>query len=602
MKIIFKLINSIAILIVASGFFSSCNDDFLERYPIVNINDGSYWQKANDFMLYSNSFYNRIDLLPSYSGVWITLGTFGEDANEGSDTQISLDYNTRMNGEGTVPSTGGGWDINDWTSLRVINYLIDNQKKSSIPLDEIKEYIGEALFFRSLFYFKKLRDFGDLPYLSNLLQMDSQELFASRLPRNQAVDSIMLDLDHAIEYLPERTASWTGRVTKETAMLLQARIALFEGTWEKYHALKSTPFMVTGSDGSKFIRKAADVSGALMDLAEQNGNTALANEGMEDGYTNLFNQKDYSANKEILFWRKYSRTDGPTHVIGRYSAEGANRGLTKRMVDSYLCIDGKPISVSPLYQGDADLKTIVINRDPRMNQTITVDDEKHIKWIQLNTFFERPYFEGADDERSATGYQLYKGHNGDREEWQAVQSTRATIYFRYAEALLIYAEARAELGEITQNDIDKTVNALRRRVGMDEGLLDMNNITPDPNWDFQGISPLLNEIRRERKIELVCEGFRRDDIFRWAAADELIVGYIPKGAVWEQWRNHPGAEQDFLDAWSRLSVDDQGYIEPYKSFSAMNGGYKFNLGRDYLLPLPTNELTLNTNMRQNPGW
>lgn len=180
-----------------------------------------------------------------------------------------------------------------------------------------------------------------------------------------------------------------------------------------------------------------------------------------------------------------------------------------------------------------------------------------------------------------------------------------TIYYRFAEALLIYAEAQAELGEITQSDIDVTINRLRKRGGMpDEAMLSLNNITTDPNWEFGSyLSPILQEIRRERKVELACEGFRVDDIYRWAAIDELIKGYLPQGAVWEQWRNYPNVHPDFIPAWESLPVDNQGYIAPYKVYNPVNSsGYNFKLDRDYLLPIPTNELSLNNKLTQNPGW
>lgn len=154
---------------------------------------------------------------------------------------------------------------------------------------------------------------------------------------------------------------------------------------------------------------------------------------------------------------------------------------------------------------------------------------------------------------------------------------------------------------ITQADIDKTINALRKRVGM-TGLLDMNNITPDPNWEFKNISPLLNEIRRERKVEFACEGYRHDDIYRWAAVDELMLGKKPQGAIKSQWSNYPDATDAFKEAWANLGEDEQGHIDPFSAYPAMNNGYQFNLGRDYLSPIPTNELTLNPELKQNPGW
>lgn len=577
--------------------FSSCNDELLERAPIVNISDANYWKTANDLKLYVNNFYNRNDLLPTYTN-WGTIGPYGIDADNGSDIQVTYNYNTKMNGESTLPSSGGGWSTGDWAALRDINYFMDNYKKVDVAWDQVKDYVGEALFFRSIFYFGKLRRFGNLPWVSTTLNNTSGILYEGRLPRTQVTDSIMSDLDKAIEYLPER-GNYTGRITKEVAMLLQARIALYEGTWEKYHGIKNTKFKADKEDGSKFIKKAADVSDALIELAESNGNTALA-DGTDNGYTKLFNQRDYSNNKEVMLWRKYSKDEGQYTHWGSYYAAG--RGLTKTMIDSYLCTDGKPIATSDRYKGDKTLKDVVTNRDPRLNQTIFVDDNTHILFVDDNSFFTTPTFEGVTSNNCPTGYQLYKGYNTDYDECMNSQGTIGTIYFRYAEALLINAEAKAELGTITQTDIDRTINALRRRVGMHEGLLYMHRITTDPNWEFKNISPLLNEVRRERKVELACEGFRVDDIYRWAAVDELISGKRPKGAVKQQWKDYPNTTEAFKEAWEKLEEDTEGYIDPYGGFPAMAKGYRFNLERDYLSPIPTTELTLNPKLGQNPGW
>ncbi|MDR1120945.1 MAG: RagB/SusD family nutrient uptake outer membrane protein [Dysgonamonadaceae bacterium] len=594
-----KKYKNIIVWICFAVWMSSCNDDFLERSPLVNINDATYWATANDLKIYANNFYQQTSLLPNYGG--LNNSPYMADARNGSDTDVYLDYSKRLNGENTLPASGGGWSSGDWTLLRNINYFMDHYHQVNAPWDEIKQYAGEALFFRSIFYFNKLCSFGDVPWSSTTVNMDSESLFESRMPRNQVTDSILHDLDLAVEYLPARTGgSWTGRVTKEVALALQARIALYEGTWEKYHALKNTPFKVDGSDGTKFIQKAADAAGALIALAEQNGSPALDNAGKENGYWSLFNQEDYSGSKEVLLWRKYSAADNQTHRWTLDSKGGMMRGLSRKMVESYLCMDGKPIAVSTLYEGDSNLKAIVANRDPRLNQTIQVDDGKHFIWYSPETIFQTPTYEGTSEGFCTTGYQLYKGHNP---VYPTVffNTTLGAIYFRYAETLLIYAEAKAELGTVTQSDIDKTVNALRDRVGM-TGRLEINQIITDPNWEFAGISPLLQEIRRERKVELVCEGFRVDDIFRWAAADELIVGKKPKGAVKQQWENYPGASDAFLTAWEKLNTDEKGYIDPYQQYSSLSNGFNFNLNRDYLSPIPTTELVLNPNLKQNPGW
>ncbi|MGK6350155.1 RagB/SusD family nutrient uptake outer membrane protein [Parapedobacter sp. DT-150] len=595
-----KMHQYVALIGLFTILLSSCEKDFLERAPLNSLSDADFWKTENDMKVYTNSFYNS--LLPTYSGY--TQTPFLDDANYGSDTYIRLDYNRRMNGEGTLPSAGGGWSAGDWSQLRNINYFLDHCYLIPVSEDVIKKYAGEALFFRSLFYYSKIRIFGDVPWVSTTVQLDSELLYAPRTPRNEVVDSIMRDLDLAVEYLPARGGgSWTGRITKEAALALQARIALYEGTWEKYHALKNTPFKVTGSDGTKFIQKAADAAAALMAMAETNGYPALDNVGAENGYWLLFNRKDYSNSKEVLFWRKYSVADGQTTHRAEATFRGAGSGLTKGLVDSYLCLDGQPIAVSPLYQGDEDLRTLVTNRDPRLNQTVQVDDGQHFIWENPRILFTVPVFEGSTEFVCTTGYQLYKGHSADNTEYTTAQSTTGTVYFRYAETLLIYAEAKAELGTITQSDIDQTVNALRSRVGMVDGLLDIGNITTDPNWEFSGLSPLLQEIRRERKVELACEGLRVDDIHRWAAADELIVGKRPLGAIKKQWDNYPGASDIFLEAVTKLPVDAQGYIDPYQPYSIMDAGYQFNLGRDYLSPIPTDQLVLNPSLLpQNPGW
>jgi hypothetical protein len=162
-----------------------------------------------------------------------------------------------------------------------------------------------------------------------------------------------------------------------------------------------------------------------------------------------------------------------------------------------------------------------------------------------------------------------------------------SIQYRYAEVLLNYIEAKAELGQITQAEIDKTIKKLRDRVGMPNLLL--ANIETDLNWEFPSLSPVLNEIRRERKVELALEDFRWDDIARWAAAEELIVGKRPKGAKAAQFPVPPV-----------LPTDANGFIDPYRN--ALPNGFGFKVDRDYLNPLPQHELTLNRNLKQNPGW
>ena len=283
-------------------------------------------------------------------------------------------------------------------------------------------------------------------------------------------------------------------------------------------------------------------------------------------------------------------------------------GLTQRMIDMYLMADGSPIDGHPDYLGDNTLLDVVANRDPRLNQTIFVNGGEHEQFPGV--MFIYPNFESSD-RGTNTGYQVFKGHI-PRAELSGATGSQAAIYYRYAEALLINAEAKAELGTITQTDLNNTVNLLRRRLnveGTDIGMADMNldavNALPASSRMFPNVSNIINEIRRERTVELVAEGFRVDDIFRWAAADVLVRGYVPQGAKRAQWEGtlSAGAPETLPAAIAALVVDADGYVLPYGAQTLPATGFNFNLGRDYLQPLPSNQLNLFPNLLpQNPGW
>lgn len=571
--------------------FTGCKKEILDLTPQDKITDAQFWKSSSDLQLYVNGFYNR--MLPTYNG-FSTLGIYGLDADQGSDNMIlTSEYNRAINGERTVPAADAGWS---WSELRNINYFLANYNRVQAAPAAVNPFVGEALFFRAWFYFEKIKAYGDVPWINIPLSIADQDLiYGARLKRNIIADSILNDLDRAIALLPTKALAQGQRVNKEIAMAFQSRIALYEGTWEKYHA--GTVFGVNGSDGKKYLEKAAAVSEALI-----NSNVyQLDNTGVDFGYWKLFNQSDYSASKEIMFWRKYSITDNPAFgnnwviTIKR----GGGRGITKNLVDAYLCTNGQPISGNNLYGGDNSLLQVVSNRDPRLNQTICTPDGKHTLLQSLPVeIFTLPGFTGAISDKTATGYQSYKGLNPDPVMQQNISNIGYTglIYFRYAEVLLNFAEAKAELGTLTQADLDKSIKKLRDRVGMPN--LTITAIQNDPNWEFPELSGLINEVRRERRVELAVEGFRKDDIFRWASANKRLLGWKPKGAKRDQWNGaFPAA---VLNVYP---VDANGYIELYQNIGAMSSGYKFNLNRDYLSPVPQNELTLNPKLLpQNPGW
>ncbi|MBO9592236.1 MAG: RagB/SusD family nutrient uptake outer membrane protein [Niabella sp.] len=583
-------------ILIATGVLAvaGCRKNFLDRTPLSSISDAEFWKTPTDMQLYVNNFYSTI--LPRYNGV-VTKSPFNVytlDADLGSDNMIAMNYNAEvLNGERVVPPSGGGWN---WAQVRNVNYFLENYKRSPESFDKLQQFVGEALFFRAWLYFDLTKSFGDLPWINRPLTPEDEALLISpRVSRSIIVDSMIADLDRAIQYLPTKSKSKPNRVYKEVAQAFLSRVALFEGTWEKYHA--GTVFGVEGSDGTQYLEKARAaaqevISSGIFDL--DNKTT-----GDTKGYWQLFNRNDYSNSKEVMFWRRYDPSQGVYNLWAGYGKAGMGRGLTKNLVDYYLCTDGQPIALSKNYKGDATVKDAVTKRDPRLSQTICVNDGNHTLTNNRTGFdnveFKYPSFNAVSEEKCATGYQLYKGSNPDYTKQVSNQGDAGLIFFRYAEVLLNLAEAKAELGTISQADLDATINQLRDRVKMPHLIQDA--ITTDPDWEFPALSAIVNEVRRERRVELACEGFRHDDIWRWAAADQLILSWKPLGALKAQWAAVP----ELTNSLKAYPVNADGYIELYQNTTAMTGGYQFKTNRDYLLPIPLDQMLL-ANYSQNPNW
>lgn len=616
-KIFFVFLINMVLLLAACS-------DFLIKDPLDKVTDVSFTYTADQCKLYVNKYYT---VWGSPSSVLL--------ADLGSDNLLSYSYsnNPDLIDNRVVPESGGGWGVSEWGNIRSINFLLDNYQKST-ELDKVGPFIGEARFFRALYYFDFLSKFGGVPWIETQLGLESQELYQPRAKRHEIADNILADLDLAIERIPSFSTQANGRVSKEVAQLFKARVALYEGTWEKYHA--GTAFAGEG-DVRKYLTAARDASLAVIN----SGLFSLDNVGVKDGYHLLFNQHDYSNSNEVMLWRKYDSALGVMHHDSRNIAwNGQGVGLTRWLVDSYLCIDtdgkAKPISLASNYQGDDNLLKVIANRDPRLTQTMyapgrprTIKDGRDTLVI-----FTKPSINRTDGEKCATGYEMAKGLDpDDAEQIYVGVATKATVIFRYAEALLIYAEARAELGELTQVDLDLTINKLRERVGMphltiDPGYTDnRGEFTAARGYEGVPVSNILQEIRRERRVELALEGFRHNDLKRWRAHHlwnhDKIQGSKTaqfKDLTWlvDFFRTYPvpssisGGYNEFINTtvakWVPESVegnnywtDDEGYFAPYQKFIP-DGHFKFDPNKAYLLPIPTEQLVINDKLVQNPGW
>lgn len=566
---------------IGALILGSC-EDFLDKLPLDQITDQNYWKTTGDLELYVNQYYTQF---PGFTVGAQSGGIFVIDNN--SDNMVPATFNTTLGGLSTLPSSGGGWT---WSNIRSVNIFLANYQKVTSPLEDYNTYVGEAMFFKAYFYFDLLKRFGDVPWYTEPLQTNSEGLFAVRTPRHVVADSILSLLDNAIGRLKQVDDAIPFRVNKEVALLFKSRVALFEGTWEKYQS--GTVFESAENHANEYLQQAADAAEVLINA----GNISVYSTGNPSSdYVNLFNAADYSGVSEVMLWKKFDRTLSMGHSAYLTTYNGHGTGLSKAMVDSYLVTDGLPISMSANYHGDDDYIAATVDRDPRLAQTIFLPgDDVTVRDGNVVKSFERPDLAESSFFINTTGYQIEKGHRPVKyTDADFNDSDNASIIFRYAEALLNYAEAKAELGTITQPDLDKSINKLRDRVGMPHMILTTINTWNDPAWDFPALSPVINEVRRERRVELAAEGFRFDDLRRWRA-HHLIVGVRPLGAKF--------SAIDFpeIEIGQDVFLNEDGYVDPYQK--SLPSGWRFDPNRDYLSPIPTNELTLNANLAQNPGW
>lgn len=560
--------------------FGSCKKEFLNLTPADQISDPEFWKSTQDMELFVNGLYS---VLPG----WLGSGSGGNPLlDAGTDMAIAvglwLPTKNRLDGAINVPSSGGGWD---WTNVRNVNYFLENA--SRVPDGGLKDhYIGEAYFFRAWNYFNLLKQFGDLPIITKTLSPnDKDALFGPRSSRTEVANFIISDLDMAISKLKKKSEVPAQRISKDIASLFQSRVCLYEGTWEKYHqndAFKGS------TNGSSFFAKAAEAAKAVID----GGTYSLTTGNPNQVYYDIFNQINLSSSKEILLWRSYSAAQGDQFTNQLWNWPHGS-GYTQDMVRMYLCTDGLPIGLSPLYKGEKDIRDVVANRDPRFVQSVmNPGDPTLINLKNDTTKYKLPLLGGAQN--NPTGYESQKFRRPQLDPATGNQSGElAYIIFRYAEALLNFAEAKAELGQLSQADLDLSINKLRARVGMPNMIL--ATIPNDPNWPDYGyaLPNYLQEIRREREVELLTEGFRYDDLMRWAA-HKLFAGKRPKGAYFSA---------ELKAAFPNVVVDADNFIDPYKTaLSGPNGGWGFNPGKNYLSPIPINELTVNPALKQNPGW
>ena len=596
-----KNIVCIALLGLIVGL-SACKEDFLNRYPQTSISPEAFFNTEEDLALYINGLLSLPD-----------AGTYLNDqSSDNATTTGAVEVKTIMTGTPTAQNITSGWS---WTRLRNINYFLDNYRKANVTSEVRNHYVGMARYYRAQFYLSMVKRYSDVPWFSHALNPDDPELYKPRDSRAMVMDSVMADLEFASRNI--RVTVPVGTPGRWAAMVFYARTALYEGTYRKYH-----PELNLQSTANALLEKAVSVSSEIM----ASGKFSIYNTGKPtQDYATLFASQDLLTNPEVILANIFDLSKGRGQNVNSTVFGDYEQAPSRDFVQTYLMADGTRFTDQAGYQQFDFIKEFK-NRDPRLAQTIAFPG-----WQRAGD--TAPYIQRLN--KNFTGYHQLKGYANTTDN-SLLNSVDFPVY-RYAEVLLTNAEALAELGKLTQADLDKSVNLIRRRAGIPDLLLSAANAGPDAVMvaqypDVTGANQgVILEIRRERRVEFAFENTRYDDLMRWHAGKLLTK--IPEGMYFPGLGKYDltgdGIEDVILIA-AGTSIPGEAAKEKnslgvtliyYKAGAigedvtvylknGVKGGTmvtettsrKFEEPKYYYRPVPQQQVILNPNLKQLFGW
>ncbi len=554
--------------------FTACEDDFLDTPPKDQLTDETFWTDESSVKTFAYGFYTGY--FTGYGSGWTWGHYFSGESFNDDFGPTSPDRFTQQ-----VPTSGGGWSF-AW--VRKANIFINRVQDVEMSEEAINHWTGIGRFFRALEYHDLVKSFGGVPYYDQELSEDDDELlYKPRDSREYVMDKVLEDLQFAADNVRESVDNNGQEVNRDVVLAYMSRIMMWEGTWQKYQE--------NNADKAKeYLEAAKWAAEELM----SSGKYSL------DTYREDFNSLDLSGNPEMILYRQYE-TGETTHTLVSYNNAEPQTGISKDALDTYLGDDGLPIALSSVYQGDHGIDNLVAHRDPRMAQTI-VPYELRISGIASNF--------------STTGVSIHKFLNEEIKDtpqgFSLDNNTDAPI-IRFGEVLMNYAEAVAELATVggpslTQDDLDKSINVLRDRPGVNMPHLEVIGGDPavngatydDPDRDSD-VPSMIWEIRRERRIELMMEGFRHDDLRRWRKLEyvDMVDNEDINRGAWVDKSDYPDANLDNIT----LTNGNTGYIIPASASASLR---TFDDPRVYLNPIPLDQIKLyedhGVTLEQNPGW
>jgi starch-binding outer membrane protein, SusD/RagB family len=581
--------------LLLSFFIVSCEKQ-LNQVPVATASEEAVFGSQQGLELYTTSFYA---ILP---GLTTSLDAM-------SDYLAVKAVPTFVQQGAFTPTLSSGWT---WTQLRNINYFITNNKDPRVPADVRRNYTALARFFRAYFYFEKVKRFGDVPWTGKALDVSDPVLYGPRDPRTLIMDSVLADINYACANITLTTDATRSLITRYIAYALKSRICLFEGTFRKYHTELSLQ-----ATASTWLTEAAAAAKTVMD---QGGFTINTSGGAGKSYRQVFTNTTPVAT-EVMLAAISDLTLKILHDANWYWTSGTygdKASFTRTFINTYLNLDGTPFTNNPAYPAML-FKDEVKNRDLRLKQTIRLGDYKRI--VGGTQVPAPPLFS-----YTFTGYQPIKWALDDMYYDSERLNNNSLPEIRFAEVLLNYAEAKAELGTLTDADWAATVGVLRTRGGITAGLT-TKPVVVDPYLQsvyFPDITdPVILEVRRERGIELCLEGFRFADILRWKRGElmnqEWNGFYVPALSspmdlnedgindvvFYQDPQPSLGKELTYVNVSAKVGSNTNPQL--LKNGTSGELTWMNNIKRKwedkmYFYPIPQTDLITNPALGQNPGW
>ena len=585
-------------MVFATAALVGC-EQFLTEDPQSAFADGpTFWKGETALKVETNYFYSSFSSYgAAHSGRFYAASKSDDYGQDNNNPEYSV----------TIPSGTGVW-ASSYQEARRANLIMARMANMELSDEVRKHYEGFCRYYRAIQHFDVVKAYGDCVWQDKEVGIEDPE-WQAQTRTDRAV--IMRNVCEDLKYAGQNCRDYTdGRAFhKYVAWTMLSRVALFEGAWQKYHVKNETA-------AKEFFQIAKDAALEVMNSGKWS---------IHENYGSNYVSKSLAGNTEMIMYKQF-QYDGDVkigHGLHGYSTSSTPTwGMTKDAVESYCNADGLPIHVSPLGFDDSTVKKAIAGRDARLAHNVCDSV------VMLDTY---PWRSGIN---STTGYWLTKFVCWS--DYINAASTNLAPYndtdgpvFMYAEVLLNYAEACAELGNMTQSDADKSINLLRTKHGKIPALtisgttVSVNGtaITKDPKNTY-GVNELIWEVRRERRNELICDGFRTDDLRRWKMGAQLDFAKNPAGRIgvseaavqdyfnytqnvydWEglhadkTWADIVGDGEDKAgDFW--VTVDGKKYISPFHP----DRNRVFDENKNYLDPLPSGITIINPNLGQNKGW